>query len=94
MSTPLSDPTRFALPIYIRQIGEKIPVKVFRDVVVVDTFIVAAKKNYRSLVRSVNGVRNLRHLTELIDQCHDGFVRLNLANIRKCVLDWSYRGMI
>ena len=23
-------------------------------------------------------MRNLRHLTELIDQCHDGFVRLNL----------------
>jgi len=34
-------------PIYIRQIGEKIPVKVFRDGVVVDTFIAAAKKNYR-----------------------------------------------
>ena len=23
-------------------------------------------------------MRNLRHLTELIDQCHDGFVRFNL----------------
>ena len=137
-------------PIYIRQIGEEIPVKVLRDGVVVDTSIVAAKKNFRvrrwmynsrpdyfvyggfvfttisydylvrskadfhddiaknkefpddepvvisfcfadtgiegylgmnkSLVRSVNGVkvRNLRHLTELIDQCHDGFVRFNL----------------
>ena len=34
----------------------------------------------KSLVRSVNGVkvRNLRHLTELVDQCHDGFVRFNL----------------
>ena len=137
-------------PIYTRQIGEKIPVKVFRDGVIVNTFVVAAKKNYRvrrwmynarpdyfvyggfvfttisydylvrskahfhdditknkefpddepvvisfcfadtgiegylgmdkSLVRSVNGVkvRNLRHLTELIDQCHNGFVRFNL----------------
>ena len=137
-------------PIYTRQIGEKIPVAVFRDGAIVNTFIVAAKKNYRvrrwmynarpdyfvyggfvfttisydylvcskahfhdditknkefpgdepvvisfcfadtgiegylgmdkSLVRSVNGVkvRNLRHLTELIDQCNDGFVRFNL----------------
>ncbi len=135
-----------AYPLYIRQIGEKIPVKVFRKGAVVDTSIVAAKKNHRirgwmynarpdyfvyggfvfttisfdyvvrthaefhddlskdkkshddepvvisfcfadkgiegylgteeSLVRSVNGVkvRNLRHLTELVDQCHDGFV--------------------
>ena len=137
-------------PIYTRQIGEKIPAKVFREGVVVETFIVASKINRRvrrwmynsrpdyfvygglvfttisydylvrsnahfhddvlknkefaddepvaisfcyadtgiegylgmdkSLVRSVNGVkvRNLRHLTELVDQCHDGFVRFNL----------------
>ena len=137
-------------PLYIRQIGEKIPVKVLRKGVVVDTSIVAAKKNLRirgwmynarpdyfvyggfvfttlsydymvrthadfhddiskdkkfhddelvvisfcfadkgiegylgaaeSLVRSVNGVkvRNLRHLTELVDQCHDGFVCFGL----------------
>lgn len=137
-------------PLYVRQIGEKIPVKVFRDGTVVETFITAAKKNRRirrwmydvrpdyfvygglvfttvsydylvdshadihddiikdkafvddepvvisfcfsdkaidgyrgaanSLVRSVNGVkvRNLRHLTELVDQCHDGFVRFGL----------------
>ena len=137
-------------PLYIRQIGEKIPVKVFRKGAVVDTSIVAAKKNLRirgwmynarpdyfvyggfvfttvsydymvrthadfhddilkdkkfhddelvvisfcfadkgiegylgaaeSLVRSVNGVkvRNLRHLTELVDQCHDGFVCFGL----------------
>ena len=34
----------------------------------------------KSLVRSVNGVevRNLRHLTELVDKCHDGFVCFNL----------------
>ena len=34
----------------------------------------------KSLVRSVNGVkvRNLRHLTELVGQCHDGFIRFNL----------------
>ena len=139
-------------PLYIRQIGEKIPVKVFRKGVVVDTSIVAAKKNLRirgwmynarpdyfvyggfvfttvsydymvrthadfhedifkdkkfhddelvvisfcfadkgiegylgaaeSLVRSVNGVkvRNLRHLTELVDQCHDGFVCFGVDN--------------
>ena len=137
-------------PLYTRQIGEKIPVKVFRDGTVVETSITAAKKNRRirrwmydvrpdyfvygglvfttvsydylvdsraeihddiikdksfvddepvaisfcfsdkaidgyrgaanSLVRSVNGVkvRNLRHLTELVDQCHDGFVRFGL----------------
>ena len=137
-------------PLYTRQIGEKIPVKVFRDGTVVETFITAAKKNRRirrwmydvrpdyfvygglvfttvsydylvdsraeihddiikdksfvddepvaisfcfsdkaidgyrgaanSLVRSVNGVkvRNLRHLTELVDQCHDEFVRFGL----------------
>ena len=137
-------------PLYTRQIGEKISVKVFRDDTVVETFITAAKKNRRirrwmydvrpdyfvygglvfttvsydylvdsraeihddiikdksfvddepvaisfcfsdkaiegyrgaanSLVRSVNGVkvRNLRHLTELVDQCHDGFVRFGL----------------
>jgi len=137
-------------PIYIRQIGERIPVKVLRDGVVVDTSIVAAKESRRirgwmynarpdylvyggfvfttvsydyivrtraefhddlftdkqfvddepvvisfcfadkgiegylgmveSLVRGVNGVkvRNLRHLTELLDKCHDGFVRFDL----------------
>ena len=137
-------------PLYTRQIGEKIPVKVFREGAVVETFIAAAKKNRRirrwmynarpdylvygglvfttasydyivrskakfhddifknkefpndepvvisytfadrgiegyfdapeSLVRSVNGVkvRNLRHLAELIDKCHDGFVRFCL----------------
>ena len=141
-------------PIYMRQIGEKIPVKVLREDVVIDTFVVAAKKNRRirrwmynarpdylvyggfvfttvsydyltwagqtcpvdyhedlskvkefpddeivalsfifadkaiegyfgvanSLVRSVNGVRvrNLRHLADLVDQCHDGFVRIGL----------------
>lgn len=133
-------------PLYIRQVGEKIPVKVFRDGAVVETSIIAAKKNRRirrwmynsrpdyfvyggfvfttvsydylvrtsadfhddisrekkfrddepvvisfcfadrgvegylgaaeSLVRSVNGVkvRNLRHLAELVDKCHEGFV--------------------
>ena len=137
-------------PLYMRQVGEKIPVKVFRDGVVVDTSFVAAKKNFRirrwlynirpdyfvyggfvfttvsydylvhseaqfhddilkskefpedevvaisfcfadkgiegylgaarSLVRNVNGVkvRNLRHLVEMIDQCHEGFVRLGV----------------
>ena len=34
-------------PLYMCQIGEKIPVKVFRDGVVVDTSIVAATKNIR-----------------------------------------------
>ena len=137
-------------PIYTRQIGMKIPVKVLRAGAVVETFITAAKNNRRtrgwmynkrpdyfvygglvfttvsydylvrskasfhddiaknkefpddepvvisfafadkgiegylgvreSLVRSVNGVkvRNLRHLTELVDQCPDGFVCFNL----------------
>lgn len=137
-------------PVYIRHVGEKIPVKVFREGAVVETFITAAKKNHRirgwmyntrpdyfvygglvfttasydyvvrakaefhgdlfknkefrddepvvisfcfadkgiegylgsaeSLVRSVNGVkvRNLRHLTEIVDQCRDGFVRFTL----------------
>ncbi len=35
-------------PVYIRQIGEKVPVKVFRDGNVVETSITAAKINYRS----------------------------------------------
>jgi S1-C subfamily serine protease len=137
-------------PLYIRQIGEKVPVKVLRDGTVVETCITTAKKKSRirgwmydkrpdyfvygglvfttvsydyvvrskakfnddvfrekgfsddepvvisfcfsdkgiegyaggseSLVRSVNGVRvrNLRHLTELIDQCRDGFVRFGI----------------
>ena len=137
-------------PVYIRQVGEKIPVKVFREGAVVETSITAAKKNHRirgwmyntrpdyfvygglvfttvsydyvvhakpefhgdllknkefqddepvvisfcfadkgiegylgcseSLVRSVNGVkvRNLRHLTEIVDHCRDGFVRFTL----------------
>ena len=137
-------------PLYMCQVGEKIPVKVFRDGVVVNTSIVAAKKKFRirrwlynmrpdyfvyggfvfttvsfdylvrseaqfhdgtlkdrefpedeavvisfcfadkgiegylgadkSLVRSVNGVkvRNLRHLAEMIDQCHEGFVRFGV----------------
>lgn len=152
-------------PLYTRQIGEKIPVKVFRDGTVVETFITAAKKNRRirrwmydvrpdyfvygglvfttvsydylvdseahfhddisndkqfaddepvaisfcfsdkaidgyrgaenSLVRSVNGVRvrNLRHLAELVDQCHDGFVRFGLDRDnewdRKLIVDAS-----
>lgn len=137
-------------PLYMCQVGEKIPVKVFRDGVVVETSIMAAKKNFRirrwlynmrpdyfvyggfvfttvsfdylvrseaqfhdgilkgrefpedeavaisfcfadkgiegylgadkSLVRSINGVkvRNLRHLAEVIDQCHEGFVRFGV----------------
>ena len=137
-------------PIYTRQIGKRIPVKVLRAGAVVDTFVTAAKNNRRtrrwmynkrpdyfvygglvfttvsydylvrskasfhddiakskefpddepvvisftfadkgiegylgickSLVRSVNGVkvRNLRHLTELVDQCQDGFVCFNV----------------
>ena len=34
----------------------------------------------KSLVRSINGVkvRNLRHLAEVIDQCHEGFVRFGV----------------
>ncbi len=35
-------------PVYTRQIGEKIPVKVFRDGKEVETFIMVAKKNSRS----------------------------------------------
>ena len=33
-----------------------------------------------SLVRKVNGVkvRNLRHLVEIVDKCHDGFVRFDV----------------
>ena len=137
-------------PLYLRQIGEKVPVKVLRDGAVVETSITASKKDFRirrwmydakpdyfiygglvfttasfdylvhskaqfhddiakdkefkddepvviswtfadigmegylgidgSLVRSVNGVkvRNLRHLVELVESCHDGFVRFGL----------------
>ena len=137
-------------PLYLRQIGEKVPVKVLRDGAVVETSITASKRNMRirrwmydtkpdyfvygglvfstasydymvnskvsfhddihedkefegdepvviswsfadigmegylgiegSLVRSVNGVkvRNLRHLVELVEQCHDGFIRFGL----------------
>ena len=137
-------------PLYMCQVGEKLPVKVLREGVVVDASIVAAKANLRirrwlynmrpdyfvyggfvfttvsydylvhsqpqyhdnilkskefpedeavaisfcfadkgvegylgadkSLVRSINGVkvRNLRHLAEMIDQCHEGFVRLGV----------------
>jgi hypothetical protein len=139
-----------AYPLYMCQIGAKVPVKVFRDGVVVDTSIVAATKNIRirrwmynirpdyfvyggfvfttvsydylvsakprihddierskespddeavaisfcfadkgiegylgfakSFVRSVNGVkvRNLRHLAEMLDRCHEGFVRFGV----------------
>ena len=137
-------------PIYMRQIGEKIPVKVLRDGAVLETAVVASKKYHRSrkwmydkkpdyflyggfvfttvsldylttvkpnfhddtlktktfpddeavvisfcfadkgvegyigcdesLVRKVNGVkvRNLRHLVEIVDKCHDGFVRFDV----------------
>ena len=137
-------------PLYTRQLGEKVPVKVLRDGAVVETFITSAKQNHRirrwmygvrpdyfvygglvfttasydymissrakfhddiaknkefeddepvvisfcfsdkaidgyrgsanSLVRNVNGVkvRNLRHLAELVDQCHGGFVCFGL----------------
>ena len=41
------EPRSLYYPIYLRQIGEKIPVKVYRDGDVVDTFITAAKKNMR-----------------------------------------------
>ena len=42
-----SEPRSLYYPIYMRQIGEKIPVKVYRDGTVVETFITAAKKNMR-----------------------------------------------
>ena len=41
------EPRSLYYPLYIRQIGEKIPVKVYRDGAVVETFITAAKKNRR-----------------------------------------------
>lgn len=137
-------------PIYMRQVGEKVPVKVLRDGAVLETTTVAEKNQYRSrnwmydkkpdyflyggfvfttvsldylttvkpdfhddilkdkefsddeavvisfcfadkgiegyigcdesLVRKVNGikVRNLRHLAEIVDKCHDGFVRFDI----------------
>lgn len=140
----------FLYPIYMRQIGEKIPVKVLRDGLVLETTITASKIDPRmrgwlydktpdyflyggfvfttvsldyistvrpsfhddisksgespddeavvisfcfadkgiegyigcneSLVRKVNGikVRNLRHLAEILDKCHDGFVRFDV----------------
>ena len=40
-------PRSLNYPIYTRQIGEKIPVKVLRNGTVVETFITAAKKNMR-----------------------------------------------
>ena len=42
------EPRSLYYPIYIRQIGEKIPVKVFRDGAVVETYITAAKENLRA----------------------------------------------
>ena len=137
-------------PIYMRQIGEKIPVKVLRDGEIIETAVESAKVRYRgkewlydkkpdfflyggfvfttvsldylisvrpsfyddlrkgwecaddeavvisfcfadkeidgyigcgeSLVRKVNGVkvRNLRHLVEIVDNCHDGFIRFDV----------------
>ena len=41
------EPRSLYYPMYIRQIGEKIPVKVYRDGAVVETFITAAKRNMR-----------------------------------------------
>ena len=41
------EPRSLYYPIYTRQIGEKIPVKVYRDGAVVKTFITAAKRNMR-----------------------------------------------
>ena len=41
------EPRSLYYPLYIRQIGEKIPVKVYRDGAVVETAITAAKKNLR-----------------------------------------------
>ena len=42
------EPRSLYYPLYIRQIGEKIPVKVYRDGALVETFIAAAKKSLRS----------------------------------------------
>ena len=41
------EPRSLYYPIYTRQIGEKIPVKVYRDGAVVETFITAAKRDMR-----------------------------------------------
>ncbi len=41
------EPRSLYYPIYVRQIGEKVPVKVYRDGRVVETFITVAKKNMR-----------------------------------------------
>lgn len=41
------EPRSIYYPIYMRQIGEKVPVKVFRDGMVVETTVTAAKKNRR-----------------------------------------------
>ena len=41
------EPRSLYYPIYIRQIGEKIPVKVYRDGGEVETFVTAAKKSVR-----------------------------------------------
>ena len=41
------EPRSLYYPIYVRQIGEKAPVKVYRDGRVVETFITVAKKNLR-----------------------------------------------
>ena len=42
------EPRSLYYPLYIRQIGEKVPVKVYRDGSVVETFITAAKKSLRA----------------------------------------------
>ena len=42
------EPRSLEYPIYTRQIGEKIPVKVFRDGAVVETYITAAKESLRA----------------------------------------------
>ena len=42
------EPRSLYYPLYIRQIGEKVPVKVYRDGAVVETFITAAKKSLRA----------------------------------------------
>ena len=154
-----NEPRSIYYPIYLRQLGENVPVKVLRDGKVVETSIRAVKRDLRirkwmfdtkpdyfvygglvfttasynyivqsksdfhdniledkdfaddepvvisdvladtcvegylgcggSLVRSVNGekVRNLRHLVELIEACHDGFVRFGLD----CGDEWDVK---
>ena len=42
-----NEPRSLYYPIYLRQIGEKVPVKVFRDGAVVETSILAAKRDSR-----------------------------------------------